>query len=170
MWADDFVGQASVIDGDTPEIHGTRSRLWASTAPKAPSCAEVQTAICIGVAQSPRMISILSSCDDRSTAGHSPRTDTGGWGRHVPSVAPISGSGLFAMVSRWIGRSIRRGGTTPSCVTRIVQAAGCGQAATWSHGCIAYASGRAVARPTVQMTRTHVLKHVFMRRIGASAA
>src|SRR3954466_6128343 len=26
--ANDFVGQASVIDGDTLEIHGTRIRLW----------------------------------------------------------------------------------------------------------------------------------------------
>lgn len=28
VFADDLVGQASVIDGDTLEIHGTRVRLW----------------------------------------------------------------------------------------------------------------------------------------------
>ncbi|WP_051113029.1 thermonuclease family protein [Bradyrhizobium sp. WSM4349] len=32
--ADDFVGQASVIDGDTLEIHGVRIRLWGIDAPE----------------------------------------------------------------------------------------------------------------------------------------
>ena len=32
--ADDFVGQASVIDGDTLENHGTRIRLWGVDAPE----------------------------------------------------------------------------------------------------------------------------------------
>jgi endonuclease YncB( thermonuclease family) len=33
-WSDDIVGQASVIDGDTLEIHGTRIRLWGVDAPE----------------------------------------------------------------------------------------------------------------------------------------
>jgi endonuclease YncB( thermonuclease family) len=33
-FADDFVGQASVVDGDTLEIHGTRIRLWGVDAPE----------------------------------------------------------------------------------------------------------------------------------------
>jgi endonuclease YncB( thermonuclease family) len=32
--ADDLTGQASVIDGDTLEIHGTRIRLWGIDAPE----------------------------------------------------------------------------------------------------------------------------------------
>ena len=32
--ADDFVGQASVVDGDTLEIHGIRIRLWGIDAPE----------------------------------------------------------------------------------------------------------------------------------------
>jgi endonuclease YncB( thermonuclease family) len=32
--ADDLAGQASVIDGDTLEIHGTRIRLWGIDAPE----------------------------------------------------------------------------------------------------------------------------------------
>jgi endonuclease YncB( thermonuclease family) len=32
--ADDLAGQASVIDGDTLEIHGTRIRLWGMDAPE----------------------------------------------------------------------------------------------------------------------------------------
>jgi endonuclease YncB( thermonuclease family) len=31
---DDLVGQASVIDGDTLEIHGTHIRLWGIDAPE----------------------------------------------------------------------------------------------------------------------------------------
>jgi endonuclease YncB( thermonuclease family) len=30
----DMVGQASIIDGDTLEMHGTRSRLWGIDAPE----------------------------------------------------------------------------------------------------------------------------------------
>ena len=33
-FANDFVGQASVIDGHTLEIHGTRIRLWGVDAPE----------------------------------------------------------------------------------------------------------------------------------------
>ena len=33
-FADDLTGQASVIDGDTLEIHGTRIRLWGVDAPE----------------------------------------------------------------------------------------------------------------------------------------
>ena len=32
--ADDLTGQASIIDGDTLEIHGTRIRLWGIDAPE----------------------------------------------------------------------------------------------------------------------------------------
>src|SRR5205814_10397683 len=33
-FADDLVGRANVIDGDTLEIHGTRIRLWGIDAPE----------------------------------------------------------------------------------------------------------------------------------------
>jgi endonuclease YncB( thermonuclease family) len=33
-FADDLIGQASIIDGDTLEIHGTRIRLWGVDAPE----------------------------------------------------------------------------------------------------------------------------------------
>ena len=32
--ADNFTGQASIIDGDTIEVHGTRIRLWGIDAPE----------------------------------------------------------------------------------------------------------------------------------------
>nr|WP_146691135.1 thermonuclease family protein [Bradyrhizobium canariense] len=34
VFADDLTGQASIIDGDTLEIHGTRIRLWGVDAPE----------------------------------------------------------------------------------------------------------------------------------------
>jgi endonuclease YncB( thermonuclease family) len=33
-WCADLIGQASIIDGDTLEIHGTRIRLWGIDAPE----------------------------------------------------------------------------------------------------------------------------------------
>jgi endonuclease YncB( thermonuclease family) len=33
-FADDLIGRASIIDGDTLEIHGTRIRLWGIDAPE----------------------------------------------------------------------------------------------------------------------------------------
>jgi hypothetical protein len=53
--ANDLVGQASVVDGDTLEIDGTRIRLFGIDA----SYAEVRTATCIAVARRQRMISTL---------------------------------------------------------------------------------------------------------------
>src|SRR5260370_30742382 len=34
LFADDLAGQASIVDGDTLEIHGTRIRLWGIDAPE----------------------------------------------------------------------------------------------------------------------------------------
>src|SRR5437879_9996269 len=34
VFADDLAGQASIVDGDTLEIHGTRIRLWGIDAPE----------------------------------------------------------------------------------------------------------------------------------------
>jgi endonuclease YncB( thermonuclease family) len=42
--ADNLVGQASVIDGDTLEIHGTRIRLWGIDAPESSQLCRGRTA------------------------------------------------------------------------------------------------------------------------------
>jgi endonuclease YncB( thermonuclease family) len=64
-FANDLVGQASIIDGDTLEIHGTRIRLWGVDALRAASYAEVRIATCIAVARTQPMISTPLSRGDQ---------------------------------------------------------------------------------------------------------
>jgi endonuclease YncB( thermonuclease family) len=66
--ADDLTGQASIIDGDTLEIHGTRIRLGGSTRRKAVSFAAMKAATSTGAALRRRTISISSSSAARSIA------------------------------------------------------------------------------------------------------
>jgi endonuclease YncB( thermonuclease family) len=40
--ADDLIGQASVIDGDTLEIHGSRIRLWGIDAPESSNLPKIR--------------------------------------------------------------------------------------------------------------------------------
>jgi hypothetical protein len=56
----DLIGRASIIDGDTIEVHGTRTS-GASTRPKVPSSAGTKTATYIGAAPRPPMTSTASS-------------------------------------------------------------------------------------------------------------
>lgn len=54
--ADKITGRASVVDGDTIEIHVTRIRLWGSDAPEAPSSAVAMTARSISAARGQRTL------------------------------------------------------------------------------------------------------------------
>jgi endonuclease YncB( thermonuclease family) len=49
-YSGDLAGQASIIDGDTLEIHGTRIRLWGVDAPERASFVAARTACSIGAA------------------------------------------------------------------------------------------------------------------------
>jgi hypothetical protein len=147
---------------------GRVSGFGASMRPRAASYAEVRTAICIAAARRQPTISILSSRGGRSIVRQSPKINIGGPWQPVLSAVPISENGLCAMVSRWIGRNIRKGGTPPPSTRPIVRGAGCGRAAMWSRGCFAVASGRVVLRPIVRMMETYILERVVMRRFGAS--
>jgi endonuclease YncB( thermonuclease family) len=51
--ADDFAGQASIIDGDTLELHGTRIRLWGIDAPESSQLRRVKTACSTSASGSP---------------------------------------------------------------------------------------------------------------------
>jgi endonuclease YncB( thermonuclease family) len=52
--ADDLVGRATVVDGDTIEIHGVHIRYGASTLPKVISFAATTRAISIPAADRPQ--------------------------------------------------------------------------------------------------------------------
>lgn len=63
---DDLTGQASIIDGDTLGIHGTRIRLWGvDVRRKAASFIAVRTACNIGAVRRPQTIWTRSSRDER---------------------------------------------------------------------------------------------------------
>ena len=64
--ADDFVGQASVVDGDTLEIHGTRIRLWGVDAPESSQLCRGEDSVSIAVARRQPTISTPSSRGGRS--------------------------------------------------------------------------------------------------------
>jgi len=132
--ADNLASQASVIDGDTLEMHGTRIRLWGIDARKS-------SQLC------PGEDSLRYRCGAKAANG----LDTFIAGRPVScipisleqyrrTVATCSVGGtdlaecLSARVSRWTGRSIRRASSIRSTVKPSTPGAACGQAATSSRG------------------------------------
>jgi hypothetical protein len=72
MIADDFVGQVSVIDGDTLDIHGPISGSGASMHRRAASYAEAKTVRNFAVARRQRTTSTRSSPGVRLTARAQP--------------------------------------------------------------------------------------------------
>jgi hypothetical protein len=116
--ADDFVSQASVVDGDTLEIHGTRIRPRR----KAASYAAARTVCNIVVARRQRTTLTHSLPGVRSTAHPSTSIHMAGRLRPVRLVAPISAHGLFAEASRWIGLNTRKADMVALSVTPNVPA------------------------------------------------
>jgi endonuclease YncB( thermonuclease family) len=92
--SDDLVGQASVIDGDTLEIHGTRIRLWDIDAPES-------TQLCRGDDSKP----------DRCGVQYS-------MGRYNGDqrAAETAGAGIWkgSYVEPWLYRACIRASGTPS--------------------------------------------------------
>lgn len=95
--ADKFVGQASVIDGDTLEILEHVSDYGASTRRRAASYAVARTALNIAVAPRRQMTSAPTLPGAPSTVSHSTSTDMAAPLRLVRSTAPISANGLCTM-------------------------------------------------------------------------
>jgi hypothetical protein len=166
--ADDLRGQASVIDGDTLEMHGTRIRLWGIDAPESSQLCRGEDSLqyqCGAKAANDldafiagRPVNCLPITLDQYR-----RTEAS-----CSSRALTSGSGSCATALLWIGRSIQRANTMPLSAMLSMPGEGYGQAATSSRGCIEPASERMVARPTVRMMRMLILESgVAFQRIGS---
>jgi endonuclease YncB( thermonuclease family) len=132
VFADDLAGQASIVDGDTLEIHGTRIRLWGIDAPES-------SQLCRGEFIARRPVSCIPISHDRygrtvascSIAG----TDLAGWlvgnglaldwpqyskGKFdtIQREAEHAGRGMWAgsYVEPWLYRvCIRAGGSPGNC-------------------------------------------------------
>ncbi|WP_439410267.1 thermonuclease family protein [Bradyrhizobium sp. DASA03076] len=92
--ADNFVGQASVIDGDTLEIHGTRIRLWGVDAPESTQLCRGEDSLQYPVVRKRRMISTLTLSGAPSTVSRSTSIHMAAQWQPVRSHAGISGNGL----------------------------------------------------------------------------
>jgi hypothetical protein len=165
--ADDFVGQASVIDGDTLEIHGIRIRLWGIDAPES-------SQLCRGDDSLQYRCGAQAANDlDTFIAGRPvncpPLSPTPMAGRLRParSAAPISANGLCARAWRWICPNTRRVDTTALSATPNAQAWESGKAATSSRGSTAPVSERTESQPRVQMTPT-LIRDLSSRRTRSS--
>ena len=163
--ADDFAGQASIIDGDTLEIHGTRIRLWGIDAPES-------TQLCRGEDSLQYRCGAQAANDLYAFIGRRPVNcvpvsldPMGERSPPVQSAVLISANGLCATALRWIGLNTRRADMTELSVTPSAPAGESGRAAMSSRGSIAPASARMENHPTVRMMQTPILNQ-HSRRIA----
>ncbi|MBP1290615.1 MULTISPECIES: thermonuclease family protein [Bradyrhizobium] len=96
--ADNFVGQASVVDGDTLEIYGTRIRLWGVDAPESSQLCRGEDSLQFVAARRRRMISTATSAGVRSTMFLSTWINMDALLPRVRSAALISANGSCATV------------------------------------------------------------------------
>ncbi len=166
--ANDLVGQASVVDGDTLEIHGTRIRLWGVNAPES-------SQLCRGADSNLYRCGAKAANDLDSFIARRPVNCTPVAGdQYGRTVATCSVGG--ADIGEWLVRNglaldwpqYSKASTPLPSARPIVRVAGCGRAAMWSRGCFAAASRRVVLRPAVRMMQTHILERAFRRRLRAS--
>jgi hypothetical protein len=149
--SNDLIGNASIIDGDTLEIHGSRIRLWGIDAPES-------TQLCRGSDSLQYRCGARAANDLDAFIAKRPVncirsrwTSTGGQWRHVRSTVSISGNGWCAAALRSTGRSIQSASTTQPSAMPSMPGAVCGRAAMSSRGYIVRALGKAAGPPTVRM-------------------
>ena len=163
--ADDLVGQASVVDGDTLEIHGIHIRLWGIDSPESSQLcrgedssqyrcgAQVANELDAFIAWRPVSCSPVSS--DR-------------YGRTVATCS-VGGTDL----GEWLVRKglaldwpqYSKADMTALSATPNTPAAESGRAATSRRGSIEPASAQAESPPTVRMTQMPILEEL---QCGAS--
>jgi Staphylococcal nuclease homologue len=141
--SDDMTGQASIIDGDTLDIHGNRIRLWGVDAPESDQLCRGEDSLqyrC-GARAANELDTFIAkrpvSCIPISLDQYG-RTVATCW-----SVVLISVNGWRATASRWTGRSIREGDTMVSSLKPSTPGEACGRGAMLNPGCSASVSGKA---------------------------
>jgi hypothetical protein len=174
-FADNLTGQASIIDGDTLEIHGTRIRLWGIDAPES-------NQLCRGDDSIQYRCGAKAANDLDSFLNKRPIDCVSvslGQYRRTVAVCSIDGVDLAEWLVRnglaLDGRHTQRASTIRPNVMPIMPGEGCGRAATLSRGCFALASGKPGSRVTVRTMRTRALKSPppdvsFGALIGLSAS
>lgn len=152
--ADDFVGQASVIDGDTLEIHGTRIRLWGIDAPESSQLCRGEDGLQYSCGAQAANDLDASLRGVLSTVTQSTSTNMAARSQPVPSVVRTSANGLCLAASLWIGPNTRKA-DMPGCRAKPSgPAVDSGRAAMSSPGSTVLASARAGSRPPARMTQT----------------
>ncbi|XUJ35279.1 thermonuclease family protein [Bradyrhizobium japonicum] len=139
----DLIGQASIVDGDTLEIHGARIRLWGVDAPES-------SQLCRGEDSLQYRCGAKAANELAAFIGERPvscaPTSLDRYGRTVASCA-VGGTDLADwLVSqgwRWTGRDTAAGSMLRLRMMREATSGAYGQAASSSHGAIAIASGAA---------------------------
>jgi endonuclease YncB( thermonuclease family) len=107
----DLIGQASIIDGDTLEIQGTRIRLWGIDAPECSQLCRGDDSVSYrcGTKSANALDALIAkrpvSCVPVSLDQYGRTVATARW---LGSILP---TGLSAMALRWIGRAIPTAGT-----------------------------------------------------------
>ena len=166
--ANDLVGQASVVDGDTLDIHGTRIRLWGVDAPES-------SQLCRGADSNLYRCGAKAANDLDSYIARRPVNCTlvaeDQYGRTVATCS-VGGADLGEWLVRnglaldWPQYSKGKYGSARREADRSGRGMWAGSYV--SRGCFASASGWVALRPAVRMMQKHVLERAFMRRLGAS--
>ena len=154
--ADDFVGQASVVDGDTLEIHGIRIRLRGIDAPESSQLCRGDDSLQYRCGA--QAANDLDAFITRRPVNCSPLS-LDPYGRTVATCS-VAGTDLGEWLVRkglaldWL--NTRKADMVVLSATRNVRASESGKAATSSRGSIAPASVRMESRLPVRMTPTRI--------------
>jgi endonuclease YncB( thermonuclease family) len=155
---DDLIGQASVIDGDTIEIHGTRIRLWGIDAPES-------TQLCRGEDSLQYRCGAKAANDLDAFIARRPVNCTpmnlDQYGRTVATCSVGD-----ADLGEWLVHNglaldwprFSKGGMKPINATQNLPGAASGTAVTLNPGCIEPAFDPREVPPAVRTTQTRILR------------
>jgi len=156
--AGDLTGQASIVDGDTLEIHGTRIRLWGIDAPESTQLFRGDDSLRYRCGA--QAANDLDAFIARRPVNCMPTTWTSTaerW-RHARQEAPISENGSSTTGLHWTGRNSPRADTKPLNATRSAPAVGSGRAAMLNRGSTGPVFARMEVQPIARTMPAHIHK------------